>query len=128
MSRRISLVSHFLEDITDSSIGSTLPRLVGFDELEGGDDFATKTLEIGMVHCGKFPAFFFSVPLKVDCVLTFSHILDHSGVLNKFPGSTNSQFPRLHLKQDEEGSSSSSSRTKLRSGTKNNDDGSDFDD
>jgi len=30
-----------------------LNRLVGFDELEGGDDFNTKTLEIGMVHCGK---------------------------------------------------------------------------
>lgn len=27
-------------------------RLVGFDELKGGDDFNTKTLEIGMIHCG----------------------------------------------------------------------------
>ncbi|GAA5896908.1 Plp1p [Sporobolomyces salmoneus] len=83
--------------------GNSKMKLVGFDELDGGDDFNTKTLEIGMVQCG---------------------------VLNKFPGSTNSQFPRLHLKQDEEGSSStSSSRTKLRSGTKNHsNDDSDFDD
>ncbi|GAA5947114.1 hypothetical protein JCM3765_002163 [Sporobolomyces pararoseus] len=82
--------------------GNSKMKLVGFDELEGGDHFATKTLEIGMIHCG---------------------------VLNKFPGSTNSQFPRLHLKQDEEGSSSSSSRAKLRSGTRNDkDNDSDFDD
>ncbi|GAA5876132.1 hypothetical protein JCM16303_007033 [Sporobolomyces ruberrimus] len=78
--------------------GVSKMKLVGFDELEGGDDFNTKTLEIGMVHCG---------------------------VLNKFPGSQSSEFPRLHLKEDE-GSSSSSSRTKIRAGTK--DDNSDLDD
>ncbi|BGP12633.1 hypothetical protein JCM10213v2_000550 [Rhodosporidiobolus nylandii] len=26
--------------------------LVGFDELEGGDNFSTASLEVGMVHCG----------------------------------------------------------------------------
>ncbi|GAA6007283.1 hypothetical protein JCM11491_003074 [Sporobolomyces phaffii] len=77
--------------------GVSKMKLVGFDELEGGDDFNTKTLEIGMVHCG---------------------------VLNKYPGSANSEIPRLHLRQDE--GAPSFSKTKLRSGTKNDD--SDFDD
>ncbi|GAA5835969.1 hypothetical protein JCM3766R1_005113 [Sporobolomyces carnicolor] len=75
--------------------GASKMKLVGFDELEGGDDFNTKTLEIGMIHCG---------------------------VLNKFPGSGDA-LPRIHLKQDGE---EASTRTKLRSGTRNADD-SDFD-
>ncbi|GAA5837507.1 hypothetical protein JCM5353_001741, partial [Sporobolomyces roseus] len=67
--------------------GVSKMKLVGFDELEGGDDFNTKTLEIGMVHCG---------------------------VLNKFPGPAAPEFPRLHLR--DQGSSSSSQNRKIRGG------------
>lgn len=30
-------------------------RIVGFDELPGGDNFATSTLEQGMEECGESP-------------------------------------------------------------------------
>ncbi|CEQ38844.1 SPOSA6832_00301, partial [Sporobolomyces salmonicolor] len=56
--------------------GVSKMKLVGFDELEGGDDFSTSTLEIGMVHCG---------------------------VLNKNPGSTSaslSSIIRTSARQD----------------------------
>ncbi|GAA6064347.1 hypothetical protein JCM10212_004673 [Sporobolomyces blumeae] len=80
--------------------GISKMKLVGFEELEGGDDFATKTLEIGMIHCG---------------------------VLNKYPGSTTSALPEIRTRLRDEGSSSSSSTTrKIRGGTKEDD--SDLDD
>ncbi|GAA5922278.1 Plp1p [Sporobolomyces koalae] len=79
--------------------GVSKMKLVGFDELEGGDDFNTKTLEIGMVHCG---------------------------VLNKYPGSANSELPRLELRQDFQSRSKASTARKVRGGR--TDEGSDFDD
>ncbi|KWU46714.1 thioredoxin-like protein, partial [Rhodotorula sp. JG-1b] len=33
--------------------GTTKMKIVGFDELPGGDNFATSTLEQGMQECGK---------------------------------------------------------------------------
>ncbi|GAA5899131.1 hypothetical protein JCM5296_005752 [Sporobolomyces johnsonii] len=66
--------------------GVSKMKLVGFDELEGGDDFSTATLEIGMVHCG---------------------------VLNKNPGSTStslSSILRTSARQD------GSSRRGIRGG------------
>lgn len=51
-------VSHDQRSVVpDDQLCAVLSRLVGFDELEGGDDFNTKTLEIGMVHCGKITYF-----------------------------------------------------------------------
>ncbi|GAA5925354.1 hypothetical protein JCM10213_008771 [Rhodosporidiobolus nylandii] len=35
--------------------GISKMKLVGFDELEGGDNFSTASLEVGMVHCGAEP-------------------------------------------------------------------------
>ncbi|GAA6038995.1 hypothetical protein JCM8097_000146 [Rhodosporidiobolus ruineniae] len=75
-------------------------KLVGFEELEGGDNFTTASLEIGMIHCG---------------------------VLTKSPGSA--QVGRIPVPSSlAEGRKSSGSRNRIRGGRTAGGDDSDFDD